>query len=186
MMCEITENKKNKCHNYWPSTFENDDQLVLLNGLSLRLVYEQNIYNNLTKRNFILSNSNSNEERKIDQFHFRKWPDHGVPDINDSFNTFDFIINGLDEHYKNFKDKSPVVVHCSAGVGRTGTIISLFSLHYIYKIYFEQKTEIMKFNIFNIVRQLKEQRRYMVQTDSQYKMIYDWFAILFLKKFSKK
>jgi len=76
--------------------------------------------------------------RNVKQVHFTKWPDHGVPPINDVYDAFTRIIEEVDKNedittITNNKYPSPIVVHCSAGVGRTGTFISLYNFHTILK-----------------------------------------------------
>ena len=76
--------------------------------------------------------------RNVKQIHFTKWPDHGVPPIDKVYDAFCKIIEEVDnnEDISKISDnqyKSPVVVHCSAGVGRTGTFISLYNFHSILK-----------------------------------------------------
>ena len=83
--------------------------------------------------------------------------------------------------YKQHQPNSPIVVHCSAGVGRTGTFICLYM---IYKEVLEQildknKTEI-KFSIMNLVRKIKEMRLYSVENEYQYTMLYMFANYLFL------
>lgn len=198
MMCETTEQKRNKCAHYWPklsssssffsfsSSNSNSSELNFSNGLSIKITSESQLDKNLTERNFVFANSEKNEKREIKQLHFRNWPDHGVPEIESSEGTFNEISNKLENHFEIYKSKSPVVVHCSAGVGRTGTIISLYCFHFGLKKSLERKKDFACFNIFNIVRQLKEQRRYMVQTDSQYEMIYAYFESFMRRILVKK
>ena len=83
------------------------------------------------------------------------------------------IIKFIKENNQN----SPVVVHCSAGVGRTGTFISAFNLYYEIIEQIKNKNAKIIFSIFNMVRKLKEMRLYSVQNEIQY---------IFLYKFSKK
>ena len=63
------------------------------------------------------------------------WPDHGVPTIKENDDAFDKIIAQIDEQYNIWNDTfenkidSKIVVHCSAGIGRTGTLMSMYNVH---------------------------------------------------------
>lgn len=181
MTCELIEGQSKKCFSYWPklSSSNRNNELNLNNGYKISAITEKNVTNNLTERNFLITNSN-NEKKEVTQIHFRKWPDHGVPDLVETFETFEKIneiINYYGPKYKN----SPIVVHCSAGVGRTGTVISIFQIYYIAKKHLEKNIKNWNLNIFNIARRLKEQRRYMIQTSIQYELIYKFSYIMFKK-----
>ena len=132
----------------------------------------------------------NNDKRTVTHIHYKKWPDKGVPDMN-SFNTFEEIIKIVDQINKSKHDKEkenefhPIVVHCSAGVGRTGTFISMFCLYKEIKMAQIDKRIVnsIQFNIFNLVRKMKEMRLYMVQTFEQYKFVYQ-FAQYLLNKYN--
>jgi protein tyrosine phosphatase len=132
----------------------------------------------------------NNDKRTITHLHYKKWPDKGVPDIN-SFITFEEIIKKVDQKNKEKDDNEkenefhPIVVHCSAGVGRTGTFISMFCLYKEIKMaqIDNGNGNIIQFNILNLVRKMKEMRLYMVQTFEQYKFIYQ-FAKYLLDKYN--
>lgn len=189
MMCETIEGNRSKCAQYWPkvSSKKNYEPLIISNNLSVQTISEIEIDEYLTQRYFILENALKNEKRQITQLHFRNWPDHGVPKIESAFEAFEIINNMLDEHFEIYKKTSPVIVHCSAGVGRTGTAIAIYILNFIYiQFFLKMKKKKIIFNIFNIVRQLKEQRICMVQTKSQYEMIYLYFEIFIRKILENK
>ena len=138
------------------------------------------IEKNIIQRNITISKNN--EHKVVTQLQYIGWPDHGIPNINEAYPSFLFIGNFI----LNNKDKCPVIVHCSAGVGRTGTFISMFSL---YKEILAQKDQkdkdIIQFNIFNLVRKMKEMRIYMVQTNLQYIYIHQFVRYLLNKENNK-
>ena len=134
-----------------------------------------------TKKEYIIReiqiiNNDSKKEKKVHQIHFTGWPDHGVPDISNGkiFETF-CEMNALVDSYR---ENNPIVVHCSAGVGRTGTFISMYFLEKEIKDQINNNVKEIQFSIFNLVRKLKEMRLYMVQTEAQYKFIYDFVNYL--------
>ena len=105
-----------------------------------------------TIRTLSLQKEGSKTERIIRQFHFTIWPDHGVPEYPSQL--LHFVRKVMQEDpMKN----GPMVVHCSAGVGRTGTFISLLSQ--LQRIRAERTVD-----VFNFVRAMRFRRCYMVQT----------------------
>ncbi len=70
---------------------------------------------------------------------------------------------------------TPVVVHCSAGVGRTGTFISLYNLYYgIPKQLQNNYSNVIRFSVMDLVRKLKEMRLYLVENEDQYILLYEF------------
>ena len=121
-----------------------------------------------------------NGDLEVKQMHILCWQDHGMPnDPNLSYDIFYLMINYIKKEREE-NNKAPIVVHCSAGVGRTGTVIAiyiiLFCLEYLKKL---GKPLIM--NVFNVVRKLREQRYSLVTDTDQYQFIYD-FSLDWIKK----
>ena len=89
----------------------------------------------------------------ISHYHFTSWPDHGVPQFATSL--ISFIKRVQKDHNK---DKNiPLLVHCSAGVGRTGTFVML-------DVMMDRLKAEESINVYEVLRQLRSKRMYMVQT----------------------
>uniref|UniRef100_A0A8C9WZP1 Protein tyrosine phosphatase receptor type Jb, tandem duplicate 2 n=1 Tax=Sander lucioperca TaxID=283035 RepID=A0A8C9WZP1_SANLU len=95
------------------------------------------------------------ETRSVRHFHFTAWPDHGVPQTTELLISFRHLVR---EHMDQYSRHSPTVVHCSAGVGRTGTFIAIDRL--IFQIERENIVD-----VFGIVHDQRMHRPLMVQTE---------------------
>ena len=117
MLCNILEGGREKCAKYWDKSFRMNNYIIddvkeeKQNGFIIRHIKYMN---------------EKKEKKNVQQIHFTDWPDKGVPDVKGGkiFETFIQIMRKIDE----FKGNDPIVVHCSAGVGRTGTFISMYLL----------------------------------------------------------
>lgn len=99
-------------------------------------------------------------KQKVVHFYFKKWPDYGVP--TDPMHLITFVRKVKAEKIPSY---SPIVVHCSAGVGRTGTFIGL-------DIIMQRLKNESKVNIYETVKKLRFQRMKMVQSLAQYTFLY--------------
>ena len=135
----------------------------------------QLIDNGITIRKFQLLNIYDNKKiNNMTQIHLTCWEDHSA--LNSNY--FDKIIKIIKNIDQISNDKT-VVVHCSAGVGRTGTFISLYNLYNeIMKQINDKDKEIIKFSVFNLVRKIKELRMYMVENQNQYILLYKFVNYL--------
>ena len=106
-----------------------------------------------TVRTFSVTKDDSKDERIVTQYHYTIWPDHGVPEYPTSL--LHFVRKVM---VSNPPNSGPIVVHCSAGVGRTGTFITLFNQ--LRRIDNEKNV-----NVFNFVRSMRRNRCCMVQTE---------------------
>ena len=170
MLCKLDENYKEKCANYWDTNMKNfkvekvDETIQLNKEIKMR------------KFKIWRVGEGGGGAKKIFQIHFTCWPDHSIPD--NSYNDIVNIINIIDE----FKEDKPVIVHCSAGIGRTGTFISIYNLYHeiMEQINNIEKNEI-KFSIMNLVRKMKEMRLYLVENQSQYNFLYQFVNLVLIK-----
>ncbi|KAM9424713.1 receptor-type tyrosine-protein phosphatase H-like isoform 3-T3 [Pholidichthys leucotaenia] len=153
MVTNCTEGGRTKCEKYWPTAGKADNYGNLL----VTTRYEQQELN-WTLREFSIKHKNSSEERTVKHFHFTAWPDHGVPQGTEVLIQFRELLR---QHIEREAANMPTVVHCSAGVGRTGTIIAL-------DVLLQQLQKKRAVGINDFVRKMRMNRPHMVQTESQY------------------
>uniref|UniRef100_A0A673HKP3 protein-tyrosine-phosphatase n=1 Tax=Sinocyclocheilus rhinocerous TaxID=307959 RepID=A0A673HKP3_9TELE len=155
MMTKLEEKSRIKCDQYWPSrgtdTF-GAVQVALLDTMELAT---------FCVRTFSLHKSGCNERREVRQFQFTAWPDHGVPEYPTPFLAFLRRVKAC-----NPPDAGPVIVHCSAGVGRTGCFIVIDAM--LERIRHERTVD-----VYGHVTLMRSQRNYMVQTEDQYGFIHE-------------
>ncbi|XP_075696035.1 receptor-type tyrosine-protein phosphatase H [Rhinoderma darwinii] len=153
MLTNCMENGRVKCDHYWPL-----DYTPCTYGDISVTVSSETILSEWTIRDFSVKHANQQGIKYLRHFHFTAWPDHGVPESTSSIIQFRSLVR---EHMDQRKSNGPTVVHCSAGVGRTGTLIALDYL--IQQIEKEQRI-----GIYNFVEKMRMNRNLMVQTEAQY------------------
>ncbi|XP_054700016.1 tyrosine-protein phosphatase non-receptor type 11 isoform X3 [Grus americana] len=155
-----------KCNNSKPKKSYIATQGCLQNTVNdfWRMVFQENsrVIVMTTKE---VERGKGNTERTVWQYHFRTWPDHGVP--SDPGGVLDFL---EEVHHKqeSISDAGPVVVHCSAGIGRTGTFIVIDILIDIIR----EKGVDCDIDVPKTIQMVRSQRSGMVQTEAQYRFIY--------------
>ncbi|KAJ7308438.1 hypothetical protein JRQ81_008986 [Phrynocephalus forsythii] len=155
MMTKLEEKSRIKCDPYWPGRGTETYgmiQVTLLDTIELAT---------FCVRTFSLHKNGSSEKREVRQFQFTAWPDHGVPEYPTPFLAFLRRVKTC-----NPPDAGPIVVHCSAGVGRTGCFIVIDAM--LERIKHEKTVD-----IYGHVTLMRSQRNYMVQTEDQYSFIHD-------------
>uniref|UniRef100_A0A3Q2FG41 Receptor-type tyrosine-protein phosphatase F n=1 Tax=Cyprinodon variegatus TaxID=28743 RepID=A0A3Q2FG41_CYPVA len=155
MMTRLEEKSRVKCDQYWPSRGTETHgtvQVTILDSLELATY---------VTRRFNLNKKGSCEKREVHQLQFLAWPDHGVPEHPTPFLGFLQRVRAC-----NPPDAGPVVVHCSAGVGRTGCFIAIDAM--LERMKYEKSVD-----IYGHVTCMRAQRNYMVQTEDQYIFIHE-------------
>uniref|UniRef100_A0A7N5JEH5 Receptor-type tyrosine-protein phosphatase F n=1 Tax=Ailuropoda melanoleuca TaxID=9646 RepID=A0A7N5JEH5_AILME len=155
MMTRLEEKSRVKCDQYWPARGTETYGLIQVTLLD---TVELATY---TVRTFALHKSGSSEKRELRQFQFMAWPDHGVPEYPTPILAFLRRVKAC-----NPLDAGPMVVHCSAGVGRTGCFIVTDAM-------LERMKHEKTVDIYGHVTCMRSQRNYMVQTEDQYVFIHE-------------
>ncbi|XP_064643361.1 tyrosine-protein phosphatase non-receptor type 11-like [Lineus longissimus] len=166
MTTKEVERGKNKCARYWPDDRQSKEYEAYGYKLIVKSVKETHTPD-YTLREFDLTKreGNTSETRTVFHFHFTVWPDHGVP--SDPGCVLNFL------HEINVKQDSmpgagPVIVHCSAGIGRTGTFIVIdMIINSIRQLGLDCEIDIQK-----TIQMVRSQRSGMVQTETQYIFVY--------------
>jgi netrin-G3 ligand len=155
MLTKLEEDGRLKCHQYWPET-----ETQYYDDICVTPLKEVQILPDYIIRKFTIKAPGTKEERLVSQWHYLMWPDHGVPQHPYS------LLNFIHKSSINPPEAGPIIIHCSAGVGRTGTYIALYSLWLMM-----QKED--KVDVYDTVQNLRYHRCMMVQTESQYIFIYE-------------
>ena len=166
MLCKLKENDREKCANYWEANLEK---------YRIEKIKEENVDDGLTYRILRVNNIKNNTFKIFYQIQLLTWDDHEAPISN--YSKIIKIIYFTDQYRNN----RPVVVHCSAGVGRTGSFISMYNLyHEIIEQILNQYIKQIRFSVMNTVRKLKEMRLYLVENQKQYSLLYEFVDKLLL------
>ncbi|XP_031967347.1 receptor-type tyrosine-protein phosphatase eta isoform X2 [Corvus moneduloides] len=152
MLTKCMEQARTKCEQYWP-----DKQPKSYGDIIVTMISEV-VLPEWTIRDFTVEKSNTPESHMVRQFHFTSWPDHGVPETTDLLINFRHLVH---EYNSQNPMDSPTLVHCSAGVGRTGTFIAIDRL--IQQMEMESTVD-----VYGVVYDLRMHRPLMVQTEDQY------------------
>ncbi|XP_061826005.1 receptor-type tyrosine-protein phosphatase eta-like isoform X1 [Nerophis lumbriciformis] len=151
MLTRCNEQGRIKCEQYWYPGSKHFEYISVTTTSEIPL-------DDWTIRDFDIKNVKTAETRSVRQFHFTAWPDHGVPETTELLISFRHLVR---EHMDQYSTNSPTVVHCSAGVGRTGTFIAIDRL--IFQIEIDNVVD-----VYGNVHDLRMHRPLMVQTEDQY------------------
>ncbi|EGD81142.1 LOW QUALITY PROTEIN: hypothetical protein PTSG_13149 [Salpingoeca rosetta] len=156
MVTRLEEKGRIKCHQYWPQAV--GDQLPLTTNMSIWFTKQEEFPDFVIRT---LTVQVGRQSRTVTQFQYVSWPDHGVPDSTAGIITMLRKAKVL----RSQPNAGPMVVHCSAGVGRTGTFLALD-----YNL--DKASRESRVDIFGCLNMMRRQRNTMVQTEDQYIFIY--------------
>ncbi len=163
ILTQLVENGQAKCHCYYPDP--ENGVLVVKHG-AFTITHVRTTYHGKSiVREFILLFENSGEQRNVKQVAFMDWPDHGVPRNSGSFLSYRLLIKKIHLEMQH----GPLLLHCSAGVGRTGVFIAIDIL--LSNVQCGPDVG-LAINVDETVKRLRRARCSMVQTAEQYKFIY--------------
>ncbi|XP_044741511.1 tyrosine-protein phosphatase 69D [Chrysoperla carnea] len=154
MLTNLEEYSKTKCAKYWPDKTEGTKSF---GDINVNHINESRYSDYIIRELKVIRGT---EERSVTQYHFLVWKDFMAPEHPHGILKF---IKRMNEAHS--LERGPVLVHCSAGVGRTGTLVALDSL-------LQQLQEEQQVTIFNTICDLRHQRNFLVQSLKQYIFVY--------------
>ncbi|XP_012940098.1 tyrosine-protein phosphatase non-receptor type 21 [Aplysia californica] len=167
MLTQFQELGKPKCYTYWPQE-PGPEHKQVYGEFEVELLFTDDSLCYLTSR-ILVRQAGSRREHQVWHLQYTDWPDHGCPE--DTYGFLGFLdeiesVSRLAETESGRGEKSPVVVHCSAGVGRTGVVI----LTMVMKWCLEHNHNV---DLPKALLGIRNQRMHMVQTMGQYRFIHD-------------
>lgn len=158
MTTNLRESGMNKCFQYWPS--END--VSMINGSYEIKFVKSERFDSFLLTNLTLTKLDLNESRTVYHAHYLRWPDHGVPSTTKEALLF---LEKVNECRNLSESKAPLLLHCSAGIGRTGTFCAI-------DIGIKRFLDTKLIDVPSTVIKMRNERSGSVQTEDQYVFVY--------------
>lgn len=168
MVTRCIERSRMKCIRYWPENCETQEFSTVDVTHQETLEFEDHV-----ERTFSLKHRKSGKTRRIRHFQMTSWPDFGVPSSAEScLHVIGLVreaqadaVQSLGSEWTGHPKGPPIIIHCSAGIGRTGTFCTI-------DVNVDRLADIGKCEVFNTVKQFRAQRALTIQTAEQYEFCY--------------
>nr|XP_014424254.1 receptor-type tyrosine-protein phosphatase C isoform X2 [Pelodiscus sinensis] len=157
MVTRCEENNRNKCAQYWPTT---ENSTETFGDIVVKSNESKMCPDYIIQKLHITNRKEKTPGRDVTHIQFTSWPDHGVPDDPHLLLRLRRRVNALSNFFSG-----PIVIHCSAGVGRTGTYIGIDAM-------LEGLETEGRVDVYGYVVKLRRQRCLMVQVEAQYILIH--------------
>jgi len=193
MTTKFVENRRDKCFEYFPTIekatkkFSGNDLVNHKNTIEVKCVRKPSLYSsyNVSELEVIETRPNKNGEKEVRTLHvnhcwYTAWPDHGAPETSSEMIQFIQHVRSIDQKTVQSRNKKsiekhdyPVLIHCSAGIGRTGTYMVIDQIMHLVDLCKSGKgKELDKDVVFNTCLEIRKQRCMAIQTDKQYRFCY--------------
>lgn len=165
MTTKVMERGRPKCHQYWESDVDSEATYGIFTVKTIAIEADPDT----TVTTLLLTNNRTEESRDVSHWQFTSWPDYGVPTSAKALLEFlsrvrrkqSIMVSSLGDTWAGHPRGPPIVVHCSAGIGRTGTFCTL-------DICISRLEEIGTVDIRGTVEKIRSQRAYSIQMPDQY------------------
>lgn len=168
MLNRIIEKGTVKCYQYWPlsQNFDHEDDDMIFEDVQMMVsLLDEKETPNYIIRTLELKNLVTNEFREVLHFQYTTWPDFGVPSSPLAFLNFLMAVRESDSLDNNY---GPCIVHCSAGIGRSGT----FSLVDSALVIVEKCRSMDSINVEDLLQDMRYYRMGLIQTPDQLRFSY--------------
>jgi protein tyrosine phosphatase len=165
MCCGFVEDDVPKCFEYFPVIGSR-----VFGEFEIQMENEKQKFSNVVKRTLLICDREGTK-KKVAHLEITGWMDNSAPEIRESFSSLNYVIFMIQHKLKKYTGR--VLVHCSAGIGRTGVLLGLYEM--VIKLENSNSSEeVACVSVFRTVRKLREQRWGMVVTEDQYKFMYSF------------
>lgn len=170
MTTKCMERNRQKCGQYWPGEKDTTKEYGIFRVTNLEAIREKDY----TIASLLLKNTMTEEIRQVTHMQYTSWPDFGTPSSASGMLHFrnqvrwyqEEALKTLEEPWPGHHPGGPpILIHCSAGIGRTGTFCTL-------DISLSRLVDIGTVDICNTVRKMRSQRAFSIQTPDQYEFCY--------------